>query len=183
MSQTVPENRCPGTGKDGTSSFPFPLCRLQLRKRRWSLQGSSLEWRPLLDYQLRMLILNWVISSNESEFCPESFNYLNFLVLWSCILDGSWLGIYPFASGPTCAFVLWVKSVCSLLFRSHFLKAPMLFLFWLGEEKEQSHRHLGEFTLVRPYRFMNMEESENCFSFSSSTITHLCLQKAREAIV
>lgn len=178
MPQTVPENWCPGTGKDGSSSF-------QLRKHRWSLQGSSLEWRPLLDCQLRMLILNWVISPNESEFGPESSNYLKFLVLWSCILDGSWLGISHLPLGNMC---LWVvgKKCLQLAFQKSFFKSPsqcMFFLFWLGEEKEQSQRTLGEFTLVRPYRLMNMEESENGFSFWSSTITHLCLQKARAAIV
>lgn len=87
--------------------------------------------------------------------------------------------------GNMCLCVVGKKCL-QLAFQKSFFKSPsqcMLFLFWLGEEKEQSHRRLSEFTLVRPYRLMNMEESENCFSFWSSTITHLCLQKARAAIV
>lgn len=95
-----------------------------------------------------------IVSSNESEFGPESSNYLNFLVLWSCILDGSWLGIYPFASGQY-ALVLWVKKVSTAsAFQKSFFKSPsqcMLFSFLAWWRKEQSRSPVGVH-LVRPYR-------------------------------
>ena len=62
----------------------------------------------------------------------------------SLVLHSRWelIGHLPICLWAICAFVLWVKSVYSLLFRSHFLRAPLRVCFFFSGlvKRKSSHR-------------------------------------------